>query len=115
MPMPRAGGIINCQIENLQTLYACYMPFVTGGAIFVRHDKPHKLGQDVFVVLTLPDSPERMPINGKVVWINHRSQGKRPAGFAVQLPNDETGKKLQAMIEEVLKPFAGSERPTFTL
>lgn len=117
MPMPRAGGggITNCQIDSIPLLYASYMPFVGGGSLFVRSNKQHALGDEVFVVFTLPNNPERYPVNGKVVWVNHGTQARRPGGFAIQLPQDELGKKMKVEIEEALKPFAGSDKPTFTL
>ena len=72
------------------------------------------LGEDVFVVVTLPDSHDRVPVTGKVIWVNHRSQGHRPSGFAIQL-NGEDGKRLRNDIEKMLAGHLASERPTYTL
>lgn len=115
MPMPRRGGIISCQFTDVHSLYASYMPFIKNGALFVQSNQAFSIGQDVFVAVSLPNNPERMPLNGKVVWINHRSAGRRPAGFAVQIGVDPTGKKIKNEIEQLLSSMAGSEKPTFTL
>ena len=110
----RAGGIINYPIRDQQSLYSSYMPFVSGGALFVTSNRTFPLGEDVFVVVTLPDSTERTPLTGKVVWVMHRAQGSRPAGFALQLSGDE-GKRLKNEIEKLLAGIMGSDRPTYTL
>lgn len=115
MPMPKKGGIISCQIPDVQTLYACYMPFIQNGALFIPTQQPKNIGDDVFVAVSLPDNPQRLPLNGKVVWINHRSSGRRPAGFAVQLGADDAGHKMKVEIEQLLSSTAGSEKPTYTL
>lgn len=112
--LPRAGGIINHAIKDIQTLYNCYMPFVLGGGLFVPSTRQFPLGEEVFVVVTLPESSDRIPLTGKVVWVNHRSQGQRPAGFAVQMAGDE-GKRLRAEIEKLLAGQLTSSRPTYTL
>ena len=110
----RAGGIINYSIRDQQTLYSSYMPFVNGGALFVPSNRVFPLGEEVFVVVTLPESSERIPLTGKVVWVTHRTQGQRPGGFALSLLGDE-GKKLKMLIEKQLASILGSDRPTYTL
>ncbi len=111
---PRPGGVLNHTIKDMATLYACYMPFVLGGGLFVPTSRTVPVGEEVFVVVTLPESAEKMPLTGKVIWINHRAQGNRPAGFGVQLSGDE-GKRLRAEIEKKLAGQMSSSRPTYTL
>jgi type IV pilus assembly protein PilZ len=101
----RAGGIINYPIRDLQTLYASYLPFVSGGALFVPSNRTFPLGEDVFVVVTLPESTER---------VTHRMQGSRPAGFALQLLGDD-GVRLKNEIEKMLAGLLTSDRPTYTM
>ena len=55
-----------------------------------------------------------MPLTGKVVWVNHRNQGQRPAGFGVQL-SGEGGDALRRKIEGQLGGALTADRPTFTL
>jgi type IV pilus assembly protein PilZ len=110
----RAGGIINHPIRDLQTLYSSYLPFVSGGALFVPSNRHVILGEDVFVVVTLPESMTRTPLTGKVVWVTHRTQALRPAGFALQLSGEE-GKKMSTEIEKLLVAVLNSDRPTYTM
>ncbi|WP_227429621.1 PilZ domain-containing protein [Psychrobacter sp. I-STPA6b] len=115
MAMPGRGGIITCHIENIETLYASYLPFVNNGAVFVPSNRQHQLGDEVFVAITLPGSSERMPLNGKVVWVNHKAQANRPAGFAVQFGNDEVGLRMKNEMERLLAGKSDSVQMTYTM
>lgn len=53
---PRMGGIIHATIPDKETLYASYMPYVVGGGLFIPTKQPVKLGEEVFVLATLPNS-----------------------------------------------------------
>ncbi len=110
----RSGGIINHPIRDLQALYNSYLPFVSGGALFIPSNRTVQLGEDVFVVITLPESMERTPLTGKVVWVTHRTQGLRPAGFALQL-SGEDGQKMSSTIDKLLVGALNSDRPTYTM
>lgn len=112
--LPRAGGIINYPIKTVPDLLASYMPFVYGGGLFVPTNRTFPVGEEVFVVVTLPESSDKIPLTGKVVWVNHRSQGHRPAGFGIQLSGDE-GQRMRADIEKLLAGQLNSPRPTHTL
>ena len=91
MAMPGRGGILTCHIEDITTLYASYLSFVDNGALFVPSNLEQRLGDEVFVDFTLPNSKERLPMSGKVVWINHKANAHRPAGFAVQIGKEYEG------------------------
>ncbi|MFO1371784.1 MAG: PilZ domain-containing protein [Candidatus Competibacteraceae bacterium] len=84
MPAPRQG-VIPFAIKDKGMLHASYMPFVKGGGILIPTEKPFELGDEVFLLLTLMDDPERFAITGKVVWINYRTTpGGRQMGVGVQ-------------------------------
>lgn len=113
--LPRGAGILNLAIKDKAQLYVSYMPFIKGGAIFVPSTRPTRLGEEIFVVVTLPEDPEKLPITGKVVWVNHRNQGQRPAGFGLQLPADESGDKCRRKIEAQLGGALQADRPTYSM
>lgn len=114
MNMPRAGGIINQAIKDKIALYNSYMPFVKGGGLFLPTNRQCKLGEEVFVLLTLMDDPERIPLTGKVIWINPRQQGMRAAGIGIQLIGEE-GDKARRKIETFLAGALKADRPTHTM
>lgn len=116
MAMPgRGGGILTCHIETVEKLYASYLPFVTNGGIFVPTNQIKKLGEEVFVAFILPGSSERMPLNGKVIWINYRAQTNRPAGFAMQFGTDVTGLRMKNEVERLLAGKTESSQMTYTM
>ncbi len=115
MAMPGRGGILTCHIEDVATLYASYLSFVANGALFVPSDRVQKLGDEVFIAVTLPNSSERLPMNGKVVWINHKAQANRPAGFAVQIGTDVSGQKIKNEVERLLAGKIDSQQATYTM
>ncbi|WP_201611750.1 PilZ domain-containing protein [Psychrobacter submarinus] len=115
MAMPGRGGILTCHIEDVTTLYASYLSFVDNGALFVPSNLEQRLGDEVFVAFTLPNSKERLPMSGKVVWINHKANAHRPAGFAVQIGKDVTGQRIKNEVERLLAGKIDSQQNTYTM
>lgn len=115
MAMPSRGGITTIHYDTIDKLYASYLPFIDNGALFIPSSQQQSLGSQAFVAITLPGSTERMPLTGKVVWVNHRSQAQRPAGFALQLGKDEAGLRIKNEVDRLLAGHINSDKPTFTL
>lgn len=115
MAMPGRGGILTCHIESIETLYASYLSFVNNGALFVPSNQPQQLGNEVFIAITLPNSSERLPMNGKVVWVNSKTQGGRPAGFAVQIGTDIAGQRIKNEVERLLAGKIDGLQSTYTM
>ena len=109
-------GILSLSIKDRQGLYAAYMPFVQGGGLFVQSTKRFALGDEVFLLLTLLDLEERLPIPGKVVWITPAgSQGNRKAGIGVQFADTPDGAHARTVIESHLAILLKSEKRTHTM
>ena len=115
---PRHGGqpgILTLNIKDKSALYVAYMPFVKNGGLFIPTEKSYKLGDEVFILLTLMDSTERLPVAGKVVWVTPRgAQNKRQQGIGVQFSTQDMG-ATQKKIEAALAGALGSDRPTHTM
>ena len=110
---PRSG-IISLNIKDAAVLYAAYMPYVKNGGLFVPTNKPYKLGDEVFLLLTLMDEPEKIPCAGKVIWITPMgAQGNRTAGIGVQIMADDDS--LKRKIETYLAGSLESNRLTHTM
>ena len=65
-------GILSLTIKDRAVLYAAYMPFVRHGGLFVPTNKKYELGEELFILLSLMDEPEKIPISGIVVWITRK-------------------------------------------
>lgn len=107
-------GILSLTIKDKAVLYAAYMPFLTNGGLFVPTNKQYNIGDEVFMLLTLMDEPDKIPIAGKVVWITPSgAQGNRQAGIGVQFSDQDTA--ANAKIENHLGGAIGSDRQTHTM
>ncbi|GIX30385.1 MAG: type 4 fimbrial biogenesis protein PilZ [Porticoccaceae bacterium] len=107
-------AIINLAFDNLDALYAAYMPFVVNGGLFVETRRLPRLGDEVFAVVSLPEDPEKYPVSGKVVWITPQgASGPRKTGFGIRLSPDHAD--LVSKIERLLAGRLNAERPTLTL
>ena len=108
--------VISLNLKGKSALYSAWMPLLKGGGLFMQTSKPHKLGDEILVVLTFLDEPTKIPMSGIVAWINPpHAQGNRPQGIGIRLPENEVGKELKKKIEGLLAPVAKSDRPTSTL
>jgi type IV pilus assembly protein PilZ len=47
MGLPRGAGIQTLQFKDKGQLYACYMPFIKGGGLFIPSAKVPKLGDEL--------------------------------------------------------------------
>lgn len=108
-------GILSLTIRDKSALYAAYMPFVRNGGLFIPTNKSYQLGNEVFMLLTLMEETEKLPVAGKVVWITPRgAQGNRAAGVGVQFSEQDEG-AARDKIETYLAGALKSDRQTHTM
>lgn len=108
-------GILSLTIKDKNALYAAYMQFVKNGGLFIPTSKRYQLGDEVFMLLTLMEEAERIPVAGKVVWITPvGAEGNRAGGIGVQF-SDQDGGVARNKIEGYLAGALGSDRPTHTM
>ncbi len=100
------SGLMSLTIKDSSSLYDSYMPFIKGGGLFIPTPKQYKLGDEVFIRLTLMDEAEKIPVPGKVIWVTPiGSQGGRLAGIGVQFndPTDNVRTKIETYLAGALK------------
>ena len=109
-------SVIQLSIKEKAALYAAYIPLFAEGGIFIPSSRDYRLGDDVYVLLSLPDDPQRYPVAGKVAWVTPpKAQGGRTQGVGIRFPADEKSKQLKLKIEEILGANVNSERQTQTI
>jgi len=109
---PRGASL---NIRERAALYAAYMPFLKGGGIFIPTSRQYQLGEEVFMLLSLMDDPNRIAVQGKVVWIT--PEGSRATGHresASNLPG-RYRRQRATTIEQILGETLASVRPTHTM
>ena len=112
---PTRQGILSLTIKDKNALYAAYMQFVKNGVLFIPTNKKYKLGDEVFMLLTLMDSGAKLPVAGTIIWVTpNGAQGNRKTGVGVQFSdkdNGETGRKIETFLAGALS----SDRVTHTM
>ncbi len=114
-PAQARQGILSLTIKDKQVLYAAYMPFVENGGLFIPTTKKYRLGEEVFMLLTLMQESERIPVAGRIVWLTPvGAEGNRSPGIGVQFSEQDAG-KARNKIETLLGGLLKSEKATHTM
>lgn len=108
-------GVLSLAIKEKSALYAAYMPYIKGGGLFIPTNKQFKIGEEVFMLLSLIDDPVKLKVVGKVVWISHVAHNTRPQGVGVQFSEKDGGQEAKNKIESLLGGALKSSRPTHTM
>ena len=109
-------SIIQLALKEKGELYAAYIPLFKDGGIFISATRPYKLGDDVYILLTLPDDMQRYAVTGKVAWITPaQASGNRTQGVGVRFPSDDKSGALKAKIESILGSHLASDMATQTI
>ena len=115
-PASARASVIQLSIKEKAALYAAYIPLFTEGGVFIPTTREYTLGDDVYVLLSLPDEVQRYPVAGKVAWITPaKAAGGRTQGVGIQFPKDEKSRQLRLRIEEILGAHLASDRATQTV
>lgn len=108
-------GVVQLAIREKAALYAAYMPFVEGGGLFVPTTRSVHLGDELYLILSLMDDPNKIPVTGKVVWVTPAGTPQRQQGLGVQFSKDDSGAQARARIEDLLGGALKANRPTHTI
>ena len=109
-------SVIQLSIKEKAALYAAYIPAFMDGGVFIPTTRDQVLGDDVYVLLSLPDDVQRYPVAGKVAWVTPaKATGGRTQGVGIMFPKDEKTRALRLKIEEILGSHLASDRPTQTI
>lgn len=108
------ASVLSLTIKDKSALFAAYMPFLRGGGLFIPTNRSYKMGEEVFMLLTLLEENEKVPVAGKVAWITPvGAQGNRAAGVGIQFSEKED--LARTKIEAMLGGILNSDRPTHTM
>lgn len=114
-PQQARQGILSLTIKDKNALFAAYMPFVKNGGLFIPTAKKYRMGAEVFMLLTLMNETERLPVAGKIIWHTPvGAEGNRAAGIGVQFSETDGG-AAQKKIESYLGGLLKSDKTTHTM
>lgn len=113
--MPDNIPVVECVFLSETALYQAYMPFLTGGGVFVRMNPVLALQSEVKLSIMLLSEPERYQIDARVVWITPKgAQGNKPAGIGFQFIGDNN-RQFCNKIETCLAGMLKSTQPNDTM
>ncbi|MDR2239933.1 MAG: PilZ domain-containing protein [Zoogloeaceae bacterium] len=108
-------GVISLNIKSKSALHAVYMPYLKNGGIFVPTNKCYSIGDEVFLLLSLMDEPDKLAIAGAVAWLTPAgAQNGKTQGIGVHFRDDEAGQLAKKKILDMLGTYSAS-RPTHTI
>ena len=110
-------GILSLNIKGKSALYVSYMSFLQNGGMFIpnKNSNNYSLGDDIFVLLSIDDSKDKIPVAGKVAWITPKgAHGNKTEGIGVQFNELDKG-ATKAKIEKMLAGALSSDRSSHTL
>src|SRR5574343_1884334 len=114
-PPPRPS-VLSLNINSRSALYAAFLPHLKNGGIFIPTTRQYRIGDEVFMLLSLMDDPTKLPIAGTVAWLTPGgAQNGRAQGVGIHFNRDESGQDARRKIEGLLGGVLGSSRPTHTL
>lgn len=109
-------AVIQLVFREKGALYAAYIPSLREGGVFVPTSRDYRLGEDIYLLLTLPEDAQRYPVAGKVAWLTPaNASGGRTQGVGVCFPADEKSRVLRMRIEQTLGTAISSSKPTQTI
>lgn len=109
-------SVIQLAIKEKAALYAAYIPIFAEGGVFIPTSREYALGDDIYVLLSLPEDVQRYPVAGKVAWVTPaKAAAGRTQGVGIMFPRDEKSRALKLKIEEILGAHLASDRPTQTI
>ncbi|HHZ69534.1 MAG TPA: pilus assembly protein PilZ [Methylococcaceae bacterium] len=115
MSVQRDLEILSITINDLDELHRSYMPFIINGGLFLPTKSTYPLNYELFILLRLIDHPERLSINGKVIWITPgNSENYRVQGVGIQFYND-TNSTIKFKIENLLSTHLNCMQATYTM
>jgi type IV pilus assembly protein PilZ len=115
---PAAGGrpaILSLAIKEKAALYAAYMPYLKNGGVFVPTNRPYKLGDEVYLILTLMNDPAKYPIAGAWSGSAPPAAPRARRASACIFPVTRPAWRRRRAIEDLLGSALKSGRPTHTI
>ena len=109
-------SVMQLNLKDRSSLFAAYISSFTDGGIFINTSREYALGDELYVLLTLPEDPQRHAIAGIVAWITPtNAQSGRSHGVGIRFPADQRGVEVKNKIEALLGPLLLSERVNQTI
>jgi type IV pilus assembly protein PilZ len=116
-PRPAASrpSVVSLNYPDRKSLQKAYMSFLKMGGLFLPTTTQRDMNEEIFLLVTLPQSEKPIPVPGTVVWKSPAGavDGK-PQGVGIEFKGRE-GNSLRSRIEGLLGAKLTSTNPTHTM
>ncbi len=100
MSRPR---LLAVTIHRRSDLEKSYMSWLKRGGLFVPTAEPYRLGDAIYLLLSLPGQTERVSADGEVAWIVPAANDRNmPPGIGVHFSDSEGSRSLRSRIETLI-------------
>jgi type IV pilus assembly protein PilZ len=107
--------IVPLRFKNVNQLYKSFMPWLKNGGLFIPTNKRFEMGQEVLLMVNLPEMIDKLPAAGVVAWVCPKDvTGHNKPGVGIEF-TDEEGFALRLRIEGMLVEQMKTQAPTYTL
>lgn len=115
MDEDKSQNILTVAIREKAALFAAYMPFLKNGGLFIATNMNYQIGDELFLLLSLLEERERLPVSCRVAWITPKgAPGNRAQGIGVEFAATDNG-QMRARIENLLAGFKDMDKPKHTM
>ena len=100
MSRPRLLAI---NIPRRSDLEKSYMPWLKRGGLSVPTTEKYRLGDPIYLLLSLPGQTERVSVDGEVAWIVPPANDRNaPSAIGVHFSDSEGSRTLRSRIEALI-------------
>lgn len=115
----KSGGsrpsVVSLNYPDKKSLQKAYMSFLKGGGLFLPTSSAHDMSDEIFLLVTLPESPKPIPVPGTVVWKTPAgATDSKQQGVGIEFKGRE-GNSLRNRIEGLIGAKITSSTPTHTM
>ncbi|MBX2867897.1 MAG: PilZ domain-containing protein [Acidiferrobacterales bacterium] len=108
-------SVVSLSYPDKKSLQKAYMPFLKGGGLFLPTSTTRDMNEEIFLLVTLPESTKPIPVPGIVVWKTPKGAvDSKQQGVGIEFKGRE-GNSLRSRIEGLLGARVTSSSATHTM
>jgi len=108
-------SVVSLNYPDKKSLIKAYMPFLKGGGLFLPTSTTRDMNEEIFLLVTLPESSKPIPVPGIVVWKTPKGAlDSKQQGVGIEFKGRE-GNSLRSRIEGLLGAKMATASSTHTM
>lgn len=96
------SNIIRVTFNNKNELTKAYIKHFKYGGIFIAGNLNYTYGEEIFLIVGLPEGSEPIAVSGKIDWLSPASAVGYPPGIGVHFNFERAGQDAKSKIEIML-------------